>query len=186
MRAKIDLEEYRDAITAWCTEGLHHLQVAHNMKTKFGVTVSLRTIERQLKAWNIVVRTRIRPTETPKLLQQIECLFWMNLTDQEIHTIMVKDGFHIGFKSVVRLRRSIGLARRMSKEDRSKSMEALYDKIKLELDSGDIEAYGRRLLATRFRTMGCLVTEYFFIIQNIVLYITNSYTGALYMRWCVK
>ena len=56
--------------------------------------------------------------------------------------------------------KSQGLVCRMSAWARQEANKMLWDVIQAELDSGKIEGYGKGLLYTHFKALGCQVSQY--------------------------
>lgn len=84
----------------------------------------------------------------------------MNCSDEEMVTELVYGGYSINKIQVTRLRKDIGLLRRMAIFEKQQRDQQLFQVLQEELDDGRIEGYGQRLLHDHFRKNGQLVTRY--------------------------
>jgi hypothetical protein len=157
-RPRMDLDLIRAHIISWTRA--HHTteEIAQNIETTFGWTVSERTIYRRLQFWGI--RRCVIAQDMPNLRTQIAILFRMSCTDDEIVIELQYCGYNINKFQVMRLRREIGLLRRMGVFERKERDTQLFEVLREELDNGRIEGYGRRLLHDYFRKNGQLVARY--------------------------
>ena len=164
-RPRIDLDLIRAHIVSWTQA--HHTteEIAQNIETTFGWTVSERTLYRRLNSWGI--RRRVIAEDTPNLRAQIAILFRMSCTDDEIVIELQYCGININTYQVTRLRREMGLLRRLSVFERAERDTQLFEILREELDSGRIEGYGRRLLRDYFQKMGHLVTRYHLLFFSV-------------------
>ena len=69
-------------------------------------------------------------------------------------------GYQISISAVTRVRKQMGLVRRMSVFNRQALDSQLFEILRRELDDGRVLGYGRGLLWTYFRRQGQLVTRY--------------------------
>jgi hypothetical protein len=90
-------------------------------------------------------------------------MFMSGFTDNEIVLALNADRAQaecVHQRMVERIRKSQGLVRRMSAWARQEANKTLWDVIQKELDSGKIEGYGKGLLYTHFKALGCQVSRY--------------------------
>ena len=50
----VDLSSCKDSIVSWSQERMPFDVIVSNLYAEFGLTVSLRTLQRRMKEWNIV------------------------------------------------------------------------------------------------------------------------------------
>jgi hypothetical protein len=150
MRPEKDIESDKDII-------IQRFQNGENA-TDIGATyqVSRRTIQRRLQGWD--VRKRVVPATTFDDIQRLRAiiatLFFDNMRDSEIDWALLCEGWpeeRRGVRIIGKLRRSMGLRRRLSLQERLVADEHLFEVLKRELDQGFIEGYGRGLLWSEFR-----------------------------------
>ena len=68
-------------------------------------------------------------------------------------------GYQISIWTITRIRKQIGLVRRMNIFNRKAIDEQMFEVLQRELDDGRITGYGRRHLYVYFRRQGYLVTQ---------------------------
>jgi hypothetical protein len=169
-RPRIDLDLIRAHIISWTQA--HHTteEIAQNIETTFGWTVSERTIYRRLESWGI--RRRVTAEDTPNLRAQIAILFRMSCTDDEIVIELQYCRYNINKTQVTRLRREMGLLRRLSVFEREERDTQLFEILREELDNGRIEGYGRRLLRDYFQKNGQLVARYRLLLFSVSFFVS--------------
>jgi hypothetical protein len=157
-RPRMDLDLIRAYIISWIQA--HHIteEIAQNIETTFGWTVSERTIYQWLQFWGI--RRCIIAQDTPNLYAQIAILFRISYTDNKIVIELQYYRYNINKFQVTHLRREIGLLRQIDVFERKERDTQLFEVLREELDNGRIEGYGRRLLHDYFRKNGQLVARY--------------------------
>lgn len=163
----IQLNQFKDQILEWRTAKKNPKEIRHLLKEQYNFECTIRTIERRLQTWDS--RVRIIVKETPALRLEIAALFQFQFDDATILRILQEKGFQIGLTSLVRIRLSLGLRRRLSVWERDEANEQLWSIVQAELDKGEIEGYGIRLLYTWFRTKGYDVARYSIKFFNIRL-----------------
>src|SRR5579871_4944873 len=141
----IDLDSLKDQILASYREGQNYQEIA------FQFSVSERTIKRRLQSWGIRKRAPPVKAEDATMRSHVALYFIGNLTDDEIVFALQQQGWRVNKRTVARIRKSQGLRRRFSAFERQVAVDALWNVIAKELDSGSIEGYGRRLLQVHFR-----------------------------------
>jgi DNA-binding PadR family transcriptional regulator len=81
-RLRMDLDLIRAYIISWMRAYYITEEIAQNIETTFGWTVSERTIYQRLQFWDI--RRYIIAQDMPNLYTQIAILFRISYTDNEI------------------------------------------------------------------------------------------------------
>jgi transposase len=170
-RTTINLTLYKAQIISWFQDDDKTLNaIATLLQSSYDITTTTKTVQRRLKDWGISKRTRVHITST--LQARIAYFFCiLGFTDKEIVHALQCEGVRIEHSAVVRVRRQLGLWRRLSIFDRQGLEEQLREAIKVELDKGVIESYGKGLLYTHFRTSGFIATRYIYIFLLLLLYI---------------
>ncbi len=106
-------DSYKLVVTLYIQTGLTSEDISTSLFNDFGIKVSPRTIDRKLRSWDITWRTRTEESEA--LLSRIQVLFSNEgLTDEEMLQVLVREGFHLGPTGLLRLRRALGLVRRIN------------------------------------------------------------------------
>lgn len=112
-RPAIDLSAHRQTITWWITQEKWHMdRVTQALETEHGISLSANTLKRNLNAWGITIRPRIKVT--PELRQRIYDLYYQEryYTDQQMAKILKRDGFTVSFRKLAKLRKEMGLSKR--------------------------------------------------------------------------
>ena len=130
----VDLDPYREIILEWVRTNIHTDEMAKRLESQFCVRVKGRTIYRRLKDWKVM--RRAVTLDTPFLRAQIAILFRLNCTDEEIVVKLTDYGYTLGRTAVVRIRKDLGLVRRMTSTDRKESDAQLYEILKREVADG--------------------------------------------------
>ena len=154
-RVTIDLEEHIGIITSWHEMALTDSEIMDRLQAQFGLEISRTTFRKILKDWNPGKYSVT--TDSPELRTRISYLFIaQGFSDSEIFHVLKSEGFEVGARALARIRREQNLYRRLTPYERLQQEEELRTIIQTELDKGEIEGYGRRLLYTYFRTSGVL------------------------------
>jgi hypothetical protein len=160
-RLSINLLPYREAITEWARTNVNQEEIANRLKDLYGISVDPRTVRRRLQEWN--VQTRTQTADTPFLRAQIAILYRLGDTDEEMLEDLEDCGYTASITGVVRIRKKLGLIRRMTTMDRQAADEQLFAILQSELNDGRVAGYGRRHLHAYFRQQGLLVTRSVFL-----------------------
>ena len=113
--------------------------------------VSRRTICNILK--NANVRHYNKPIKGPELRLRIAELFFREcLPDDTIHEVLNAEGFAIAFRVFVQVRKDMGIKRRLSIAEYAAREEEYQFIVRRELNSGQIDNYGRTMLYAHFRS----------------------------------
>jgi hypothetical protein len=97
-------------------------------------------------------------------------------TNEEMVEDLKDLGFRVSITRVTRIRKKLGLVRRITALDRQEADTQLFDILRAELDDGRIVGYGRRHLQLYFRQQGQLVTRY---ASNTSLFLPTPYKFKL-------
>jgi hypothetical protein len=149
----IPLDQYREVITENYLGGVDAEDLALLLLEKYQVEVSVRTIQRRLQDWGVKKLVRVVYSQELRLAI-ISLYFEFRANDVVMLHILHSRGFKIAECSLYRLRRSMGLKRRVSVFQREESDDELRRVVEEELDNGQIEAYGRTLLDSHFPSHG--------------------------------
>jgi hypothetical protein len=113
------------------------------------IAVDKRTIKRRLQQWDIKIKTTT--LDTPLLRAQIAILFRLGNTDEETLEDFTNIGYQISIWTITRIRKQMGLIRRMNIFDKKAINEQIFEVLQRELDNGRIASYGQRHLHVYFR-----------------------------------
>ncbi|SMY19713.1 unnamed protein product [Zymoseptoria tritici ST99CH_1A5] len=135
--------------------GLTHNAVRAWMKEQKGVDISHATFERVIAAWGITTRPRradLSAYDEERLRARIEELFWeSDEDDATCYEILTIDGFALSKWQFVELRKSMGLYRRIPKDDQPSYDEIIKSVLVGVIKGGALEDYGYRNLAREMR-----------------------------------
>jgi hypothetical protein len=148
-RHSINLLPYRDAIIKWACTNVSHKIIIIRLKDLWKIDVNARIIECRLREWNVQARTQT--ADTPFLRAQITILYYLGDIDKEILEDLEDCGYTASITRVVRIRKKLGLIRRMTIIDRQAADEQLFAILQSELNNGRVIGYERRYLHVYFR-----------------------------------
>ncbi|KAE8378784.1 hypothetical protein BDV26DRAFT_291905 [Aspergillus bertholletiae] len=141
-RNAIDLSPYKEIIIAKFKDGTSAESISLYLLSNHDVTVAEKTIRRRLLEWG--VRRNSQICDTPLLRERISVLFHTCcLPDQDILHILQQEGHDINECSLTRIRRKMGLLRRIDSRNVEKSEKAVEDIVQKELDKGEVEGHSR-------------------------------------------
>ena len=125
----------------------------------FQINVTTRTLKRRFQKWEL--RRRLPTYVADAAKKRIQVLFFdVGLEDQDMLTVLHKEGFNIGKYTLVRLRFELGLRRRVRGVQQCQEADQLIrGLVAQELEKGVIDGYGRRYLHTHFRQRGIIVAR---------------------------
>jgi hypothetical protein len=181
MRPTFNADNVKDIIIDWFNDGKTHSTISEQLKAEYDVKVSERTIYTLLKRWGLTRRMRV--VETGELKARIAYLFFLGFNDIEILHVLKLEEFKVEKWSLARMRRNMGLWRRLSVFDRAQQEDQLREAIKEELDKGTIEGYGKGLLYTHFRAAGYIATRFTRLHITFVLdSVTNAFQQKIHLQ----
>ena len=100
----VDLTECKGSIILWSQERMTHANIINNLQEDFGITVSIRTLKRRMKEWNIAQQYQQYSRKQISLMKiRISVHFLDNLNDAEIQRALEAEGFpQISIKTIAR------------------------------------------------------------------------------------
>ena len=132
-----------------------------------GVDVTTRTIRTILSQAG--VRRHFDSCDCPELRLRIAALFFQEaLPDNIIWQELKEEGWQIALRTFIRIRRRMGIKRRLSLMEYEVREQEYLAIIERELDGGEINNYGRTMLYTHFRTEESLQM----VISRLVVLVT--------------
>ena len=153
-----NLDSHQKEITELFLNNFSTEEIASHLLSSYNVQVSTKTLKRRLADWDI--KKRVKTEDSSQLRARIATLFFECCAeDNEILYILDQEGYTIGKTGLKRLRKELGLIRRISRFDREKADEKLREVVLQELDKGLIEGYGRGYLYHHFRNQMHLVSR---------------------------
>ena len=157
-RPTINLEPYQAFIIELSEQKTSVKEIIKILKEQYNITVGERTIRSRMSEWghksyqqtddNIQLRLRITNLF-------ISCC----LKDDDILEVLRYEGYQIGGERLVRLRKELGLFRRMSSKESQTADIQLRAIVQDELEKGRIQGFGRGYLYTHFRSMGLIASR---------------------------
>jgi hypothetical protein len=169
-RSTIDLDFSKEKILDLYCQG----RTAGEIAVQVDSTES--TVKRRLTQWGMRKRAPRSLRTDPYLRAQVAMMFMAGFTDEETSLALNADraGVECVHKRMVeRIRKSQGIVRRMTAFARQEANKKLWDVVQAELDSGVIEGYGKGLLYTHFKNLGCQISRYNFIILRCLFYLKS-------------
>lgn len=158
-RPSIDLSFLKDVIISQFQNGMTAADISSYIYTNYEVNVEQKTIRRRLLHWG--VRKRLRTNDTPQLRARIAVLFYQCcLTDHDILNALKKEGYSVSTTALVRIRKELGMKRRINPGDADAADHAIQEVVQRELDNGFIEGLGRGNLFSYFRSQMHIVSRY--------------------------
>jgi hypothetical protein len=161
----IDLSAHRAQIIEWACTNVAYDEIVERLRIFHGIEINKRTLKRRLQQWHVEVRTTM--LDTFLLRAQITILFRLGNTDAETLEDLTDMGYQISIWAVTRIRKELGLIRRMNVFDRKAMDDQMFETLRSELDDGRIAGYGRRHLHVYFRRQGHMVTRYLLSSLNV-------------------
>ncbi|OXV10153.1 hypothetical protein Egran_02085 [Elaphomyces granulatus] len=150
-RPSKDILRYKDEIIELFLQGSTNRNIVSYLSDNYNVEIGHRTLERRLAEWG--VRKNHQNIDTPQLRARISVLFFQCcLGDKDILYVLQREGYSINARGLSRIRKSMGLLRRVSPFDQEESQRLLLETVQKELDKGFIEGFGRGNLYSYFRS----------------------------------
>ena len=112
----IDLSLYRDDIAQMVQRGLAINEIHEWLMYRKRVPVSKRTLESRISNWGI--GSEPRTMLSVELLELVIELYHLNVTDGETTEILILEGYRITYYTLGRVRRQLGLKKRIPPEKR--------------------------------------------------------------------
>ena len=161
----INLSLYRAQIIKWARINVTYDKIAKRLRNLHKIAVDKRTIKRRLQQQDIKIKTTT--LDTPLLRVQIAILFRLSNTDKETLKDLTNIGYQISIWTITRIRKQIGLVRRINIFNKKAIDKQMFKVLQRELDNGRIAGYGRKHLHVYFRRQGHLVTQQLFSSPNV-------------------
>ncbi len=157
-RPAIDLEPYKAIIIDLYDQHYTVNQIVKTLSDQHNVEVKARTIGSRLQGWS--KNKRHATEDSPQLRLQITNLFLhCGLKDAEIVEVLRTEGYQLGLTGLIRIRKDLGLYRRLANEHGEAAQSQLGHIVQSQLDEGVIQGYGRGYLYTHFRSQGHIVSR---------------------------
>jgi Clr5 domain len=146
-----DISHYKDEISELFLQGSTILNIVSYLFDNYNIKIGHRTLERRLAEWG--VRKKDRNIDTFQLRARISVLFFQCcLGDKGILTVLKGEGYSINARGLSRIRKDMGLVRKVSPVNREEAEKLLLETVRKELDKGFIEGLGRGNLYSYFRS----------------------------------
>ena len=157
-RPRTDLDLYKTEIIDLFNSKITYQDIVTQLLRDHSVRTSVRALKRQFQEWDVRKRTQSQDTEDLRL--RILALFYQSLNDTDILQVLRAEGFQIQPRFLSRVRKDLGLSRRVSVFDREKADRDLLLLVQKHFNEGRIQTYGRGLLYTYFRAQKCNASIY--------------------------
>ncbi|EME49448.1 hypothetical protein DOTSEDRAFT_30684 [Dothistroma septosporum NZE10] len=152
-RPPIDLEARRAWITERVAAGITQKEIRRELEEHNGLKVGRSKLMQQLAKWNITAR---RPAykDSEELRECVaHCFHVLRLTDNRTQEVLEKKGYHIGAKRIARLRKEMGLLKRIPAGERDDAEAVIARLLHQELkDGNNIRELGRKQLYKHIRS----------------------------------
>jgi len=149
----IDLDEKKAIIVSWIQQKVSQPEVVARLRSQYGMRISLATLKRRLRSWDVKALDVPKVQHTPELQGRVQDLVIEHgYTDREIAQTLSRQRIQLRQRSIQNIRLGLRLLRNLPAAERARREPELREQIQQELDSGMIESYGRRLLHVYFRT----------------------------------
>lgn len=162
MPPRINLEPLRDAIESYAlVDRLEAAEILERLEKEHGTKMGLRTLQRAMANWEIKVYTKRDPEQDAELRARIVTLFYQwRLTDQEMVELLQYDGFKLSLHTFSRMRRAMGLAKRIEPWQEEDLDVQIREVLRQEYDDGAIEDYGKGHLYQYIREKYHIIGRY--------------------------
>lgn len=152
-RPSIDLEGRREWITERVAAGVTQEEIRRELEAHYGIKIGRSKLMQQLAKWNVTAR---RPAyqDSDELRERVaHCFHVLRLTDEKTQEMLEKEGYNIGSKRIARLRKEMGLLKRIPAEERDDAEAAIAKLLHQELkDGNNIRELGRKQLYKHIRS----------------------------------
>lgn len=156
MPPAVDLTAWEAPIQQWIlVEGLQHADVLSRLREN-GVSIGRATLARRLVEWNVLTRPNTTGFDQEPAQQELEdrirfIFTKLRLTEKKTLETLKSEGFVIGPSALRRIRKELGLFKRVEAEDQAEVNQTIEQTLRRKYDLGHIENYGRRNLQTHMR-----------------------------------
>lgn len=157
-RPPIPLEEHRELVLELSSNSITISEIHRILRDEHNIRIGLRTLKNRLQAWQITKNTRSNTSE--QLRDRIKDLCLLRQSDKNILRILTSEGQTVNISSLIRIRKKLGLKKRVELEDREIADQEILPIVRAELQKGLIEGYGRDMLQAHFWEQGHLISRY--------------------------
>ncbi len=172
----VNLELYKDEIIDLLFQGKTISDIVQHLRETYEVQLVSRTLQRRMRTWQVTVRPQTQDTEL--LRTRIQDLFFDGFDDTELLQILQEEDHQIGKYSLKRIRKELGLKRRLrTEEDKETANQRALDALTEELQHGVVEGYGRGLLYAHFQQLGVHIARF---VSSYDLFFTNINRNRLF------
>jgi len=153
-RPRVNLDSYKEEITNDWRHGSSLAEIRESLTAEYGVKISTRTIERQLRNWNC--SRHLNEEVVNRIKGRIIVLYFNEgCTDKEIVERLSYEGDNISHWKLQKLRQELGLHRRLNDPGEQAIREEkirhfLYE----ELKKGPIDGFGKQFIFLQAREAG--------------------------------
>lgn len=152
-RPPIVLDDRREWITERVAAGITQEEIRRELEEQHGVKIGRSKLMQQLATWNITAR---RPAykDSEELRERVaHCFHVLRFTDEKTRELLEKEGYNIGEKRIARLRKEMGLLKRIPASERDDAEAAIAQLLHQELKDGNkIRELGRQQLYKHIRS----------------------------------
>lgn len=187
-RSKIDLDTHQEDIITLYRSGQTSTHIVQHLKEVHDISITTRTIERRLAEWNVLSK-RIKTEDSWQLRCRIAILFFeCGFNDVDILYALHQEGYSLTHRALVRIRKELGITRRISVHNREEADQELKKIVEAEFEKGPARGYGRGLLYYHFRSQGHVVSRFVRIQHsdfrdNILIF---YFIEIVYLQWHVR
>lgn len=133
-RPLTDVKPFKDDIVHWIVdEGIEQHEVRDRLR-KAGCSIARSTLARRLSAWNVTVQPKLK--DTPELRDRVTHAFQQaSMTDKHTLQMLREDGIEITGNGLARLRRKMGLHKRIASGQEEEVQRLIREVLPEELES---------------------------------------------------
>ena len=152
VRPTINITHLRDEITKWVLEEKLKLGlIVDRLKNDHNIKLTTRTLVRNLTAWDIYVQPRLR--NKVEIRKKLESMFFESqFTDEQICDQLKEDGHEITPHSLRRMRKQMGLNKRIIAGTEEELEKTIKDLLVKEYENPEAKQLGRSEIYARLRS----------------------------------
>lgn len=163
------LQLHKHWIIAKVEQGAPREDIRLQLYQQHSIKINIRTLGRKLQEWGVSYSTRLQTARAndmtaleARVVHAYRCL---RLTDSETAAVLEDDGFIVGPRAVQRIRLRLGLKKRVGQDDWEEMENAIVQAVQGEIEKGDIEGYGYRMLWTHLNNKYDIVGRSVFLVS---------------------
>lgn len=150
-RPRIHLDEWADQIRDWQALRWNHDQMRAYIEEATGMPLAVRTFKRKIKEMGL--SSHLFTKDSPQLRAVVLNAYSnLRLTDAETVAILALDGFETNVRGLARIRKRMGLRKRVERGDFEAADAQLHELLSQELDTNNISGFGAGNLYTFMRS----------------------------------